>query len=691
MHNQDASGASSVQAEVHNDDNDSPEGVTGDQGNISKTLWRKMTEPHHRPLHRRPLSSISAFLSQTLIAPMISVPRAALSETHLFVSSKATFPVKRASDSDLIKICGVKSRADGVTIGNGYVSYVSESVGRNCQSSEGVNISLQTTDVVVNNVQIVIESTDDDESSATMEHPVGLIGMDDAQMAIQTVHVSVATSTASTGSSAASTGSSALSLYIDNRRKHVDNIPSTKVSSCSVCAESEHCNKVMNNNNKIISSDDSRCHERIPSFVADHDNEMVSNGKRHVDTDRCRSASPNVTNTIYMTAKQNTDSCSDRDSPPGSCRTQEPSVNPYVAEKLLELFTKVKSRRAIAKMSSDEMAADSSHSTSPQDRTVPDVRVTLYNREDELNPDKISQNSVTAEDDQEAYQKHCTSSDAEVHEGHTNGWPAPGEYHCISLDLCNGHSGHDSRFSSSSDEEYNSSVKKQRKKTSGSRSHEMFTSRNEHRLHQNGSSSEHTTAANNSRTEQTLRSNDSSTEPIELITVQTLEPNDSRPVQTLEPNISTTKQTIEPNNSRTEQPLESDHSRTVQMLESRDSTTEQTLKRNDSVSEQSLEHGNRCTESPTRLPDCVFEPQLDLLTVGPPDLRMSMLRSMLETPSVVHRRPRNDSWNRDKRLSCFVGGGEPLLLRNYLERVGDVIDGGEDEDSDAVVRLICIY
>ena len=731
MHNQDATGAPSVQAEVHQDDNDSPEGTTDDQGNISKTLWRKMSEPH-RPRHQRPLSSISAFLSQTLIAPMISVPRAASSETHLFVSSKAVIPVKRASDSDLIKIRGsdgVKSRADGV----GFVSYVSESVNRNCRSSEGLSISLQTTGVVVTNVQIVIESTDDDESSATTEHPVGLTGMDDAQIGIQTVHVSVATSTASTGSSD-------LSLYINTGRKHVDNIPSTKVQPCSVCTESEHCNNVTNNNNKIVSSVDTSWHKRNQNIDTDHSNEMGSKDKLHVDGDQCRCKSTNVTNTSNRAAKQNTDCSSEGDNPSDSCRKQEPLINPYVAEKLLELFAKVKSRRAKAKMSGDQVAVDSIDSTLPQNRSVPEVHITRCSREDELNSGVISQNIVTTEYAQEAYQKCCMPSDDDVHEGHTNGWPAPGEYHCISLDLCNVYAGHDSRLPSSSDEEHCSGIQTPDMGLSSPVSGGRFMSPKEQRLHKNGSSSELTTEANNSRPGQIVHSNDSRTElalaanefvtgqisePSDSTTVQTLgrndsvaeqtlqtndsggeepsEPNDSRTVQTLEPQGSRTVQTLEPQGSRTVQTLEPQGSRTIQTVELNKSTTEQTvepndsttseqtLKRNDSISEQSSEHDNPSREtSPTRLSDSVFEPQLDLLTVGPPDLRMSMLKAMLDTPSVVHRRPHNNSWSRDKRLSCFVGGGEPLLLRNYLERVGDVIDGGEDEDSDTVVRFICI-
>ena len=697
MHNQDATGAPSVQAEVHQDDNDSPEGTTDDQGNISKTLWRKMSEPH-RPRHQRPLSSISAFLSQTLIAPMISVPRAASSETHLFVSSKAVIPVKRASDSDLIKIHssdGVKSRADGV----GFVSYVSESVNRNCRSSEGVNISLQMTGVVVNNVQIVIERTDDDESSATTEHPVRFRGMDDAQIGIQTVHVSVATSTASTGSSD-------LSLYINTGHRHVDNIPGTKVRPCSVCTESEHCNNVTNNNNKIVSIVDTCCHKRNQNIDTDHSNEMGSKDKLHVDGDQCRCKSTNVTNTSNGEAKQNTDCSSEGDNPSDSCRKQEPSINPYVAEKLLELFAKVKTRRAKAKMSGDDTVADAIDSTLPQNRSVPEVRVTICNREDELNSGGVSQNMVTSEGDQEAYQKHCMPIVADVHEGHTNGWPAPGEYHCISLDLCNGQSAYDSRLPSSSDEEHCSSVQTPDTGPSSPGSGGRFMSRKEQRLHRNGSSSELAMEANNSRPGQSVHSNDSRTELAlaanESITEQTSGPSDPRTVQIVEPKDSVAEQTLQTNDSSGYQPLEPNDSRTVQTVElnksmteqtlaSNDFVIEQTLKRNDSISEQSSEHDNPSTEtSPTRHSDSVFEPQLDLLTVGPPDLRMSMLKAMLDTPSVVHRRPHNNSWTRDKRLSCFVGGGEPLLLRNYLERVGDVIDGGEDEGSDTVVRFICM-
>ncbi|KAI0220872.1 Phospholipase D1 [Lamellibrachia satsuma] len=424
MHNDNPSRNTTIQVDVHDDEHSSTECGDQDQRNISKDLWMQMIEPQR---------SYTSCLNLAQAAPMISVPRAASSETCLVTMSKTTPTVKPApADSELVKKYSSYSSSkppDGVAASSGHVSYVSENNNQSCGDSKGLHISPQATEI--STIQIVIENMDDGTKTMT-EHPLQLSGLENDAETVAEVQCGYCETVVNSRSVVAS---SDLCLKAPNGHEHGDDIPHTK--QWSVCTESDHSHNVMNNNNQNKTDLSSK----IPYIDSNSENEFQEFGRLPGDTEKSRYDSCNRTNTCHQTTNGTTCHCSAENS---QSSEREMPIDPKVAEKFLELYARVKSRQTSPTQSGGEVNQDLLNSVSRQDRSVPCAHVTRYTKEEEHHCAKsCSQNNGTTDHNHEASQEQSTSGNTDSHSKHTNGWSSPGGYHCISLDLSNGVSGED--------------------------------------------------------------------------------------------------------------------------------------------------------------------------------------------------------------------------------------------------------
>ena len=639
MHNDNPSGNTTIQVDVHDEEHSSTECGDQDQRNISKDLWMQMIEPQR---------SYTSCLNLAQAAPMISVPRAASSETCLVTMSKTTPTVKPApADSELVKKYSSYSSSkppDGVAASSGHVSYVSENNNQSCGDSKGLHISPQATEI--STIQIVIENMDDGTKTMT-EHPLQLSGLDNDADTVAEVQCGYCETVVNSRSVVAS---SDLCLKAPNGHEHGDDIPHTK--QWSVCTESDHSHNVMNNNNQNKTDLSSK----IPYIDSNSENEFQEVGRLPGDTEKSRYDSCNRTNTCHQTTNGTTCHCSAENS---QSSEREMPIDPKVAEKFLELYARVKSRQTSPTQSGGEVNPDLLNIMSRQDRSVRSAHVTRYTKEEEHHCAKsCSQNNGTTDHNHEASQEQSTSGNTDNHSKHTNGWSSPGGYHCISLDLSNGVSGEDFKGPAS-----------------GQTTSDLNHSDELKQCSDLGSA---------------VSSKPNSADTCTSIQTQKMDPNSASSEEKLELNISSVEQSLDPNSSSTEQILEPNISSTEPNMSStkpNSSSTEQTTQLSGSVPSV-----NRSTSEPV-------SSHLDLLTIDPPDLRLSMLKDMLEMPEKVQLRRHSGSWGRDRRMSlstmsCFISEGKPLLLHNYLEVMGDVDqtdgrqeeDGGQGEDGNTMVR-----
>ena len=532
-----------------------------------------------------------------------------------------TATVKPApSDSELVKKCR-SPPPGGVAIRHDDVWDMDRNTNQSCRGPTGMDISPQTREVVMSAVQIVIE--DVEQSSDVIKQ--------DPSVTVDS-HLEV------------------VSGYnrVDNR--------------CSKSHEfTDHRLDAMNNNGDKAPN----VGTKVPYIDSDSDIEFkVGKGKRRKDPEKPECDSPSRINAVNGTT------CNTKtgDKVPSSSEKETP-LNPRVAETLLELFAKVKTRKNSLTETNGDVKADLLNSVSMQDECVSSAQVRKHTQEEQHIVVSYAQSNGKAELNSETYQRQNTSGNADGDSKHTSGRSVPGDYHCISLDLVDGTSGQDATCAAS--RQTTSDLSRGDELQQSSRlSNGVMNSKEEEEIPQPLMSS----AGQRLRPQSLEQRPDLSTTNAD----QTLEPDHSSTEQMLAPNHSSTELKSAPDKSSTEQTLEPDHSSTREAIKPHHTNTEHTT--NLSVSTSSI---NRSVSQPAPV-------ERDHLTIDPPDLSFSMLKSTLEPPGQVRLRTHSGSWSRDRRsslttLSCFIRDGEPLLLYNYLEGVADMsvtdgADGGDSED-----------
>ena len=553
---------------------------------------------------------------------MMSVPRAAVSETHILSLSRMTATVKPApSDSELVMKCRSPALG-GVAIRNDDVGDANRNTNQSCR---GMDASRQTGEVVVSPVEIVIENMDSD-------------------------------------------------LEVVSGYDRVDN----RCSKSHQFTESDHRLDAMNNNGVKATN----VGTKIPYIDSDGDNEFqVNKGKRRRDPEKAECDSASRISAVGRVVNGTTCNTKADNKVPGSSEKETP-LNSRVAETLLELFAKVKTRKNSLTETNGDVKADLLNSVSMQDEGVSSAQV-IHTQEEQHFVVSYAQSNGKAELNHEAYQEQNTNGNADGHSKHTNGRSVPGDYHCISLDLVDGTSGQDSTSAASGQTTSDLSPGDELQQCSRLNNSDMNSkpTSDDNRLEHSDSTHEQHMGPNSCTSGEIPQPIMSSAR--QRVRPQSLEQRPDMTTnahQTLEPDHSSTEQTSELDKSSTEQTLEPDHSSTREVLKPNHTDTEQTTDLSDST--PSI---NRSVSEPAPV-------ERDHLTIDPPDLSFSMLKSTLELPGQVRLRSHSGSWSRDRRsslttLSCFIRDGEPLLLHNYLEGVGDmsVTDGAQEGESEVMV------